>query len=564
MYKIFSRIFILFLIFLFGCFQHTSFAQQQVDPSQLKSMYEDSRFQEILSITTESEDTLSLLYRAKSLYSLDQCSEANRLLQFIKQSSVSEIRQDAYWTSILCLVQLRELTHATYQLFLLEEIFRLPAYRSSSTNLKRDLLRFLTESELLELSRRDLKPDQLLEVYRHGNFSSQVPLASYLQNQLQLSGVDSSVIASVSKSTAVISSRTVPEGFVYRIGVLLPYSEDPEFIESQSAKALYNGLIIAIDELNKRFDRTYVQLRFLNSSMIDDSANTIQETLWMDHPVDVVIGPLYSDRAIELISELQLYQIPVVLPLANSDEIHGFNSSVIQLNPTFSVHGRAMARYAVSTLGYDTLSVITDRNSLGYAAAVAFKDEAEKLGALIPEFYAGDMANTGYDIRPFTNTLFSDSVMIDSLNLTPVEAIYAPFTGAGAQTLIRLLMTDLAAKRNPLPILGLEEWNSDETQSLRLDSAQVYYSSAFRDLSDSIKVQRFHLNYEGRFSEPPSLLAQTGYDTGLFIGGLLLETGNPSSFFRSLHTHLPFSGLRQTYVIRNSINQSVEIHPYFR
>lgn len=539
-------------------------AQDYPISAQLKMMYEESRFQEIVTLTSGLDGTLPALYKAKSHYALDQCSEALPILRSIKRSEELEIREDAQWTSILCLVQVREFVLAAKQLYDAERAFSLPVYRTAANKLKRDLLRFLTEPQLLQLSRMDLEKEQLLELYRFGDISPDGLLSAYFERQLHLLGVDSSEVASIFKSPTSTLSKTIPEGFVYRIGVLLPHSEDPADVESENSRALYNGLILAVDELNQQNNRTHIHLRFLNSTADDDSVNTGFSSFWMDKPVDVIFGPLYSNRAIDILSDLSAYSIPVILPLANSDQIHEILNSVIQLNPTFSVHGREMARFAVNTLGYDTLSVIADRYSLGYAAAVAFKEEAERLGALVPEFYAGDMSNTGYDIRPFTNTLFSDSIMVDSLDLTPVQAVYAPFTGAGAQTLIRLLMTDLAAKRNNLPVLGLEEWNSETIEPLRLGDAQIYYSSSFIHPPDSSNVQEFTQLYEGRFSETPYILAQTGYDAGRFIGNLLLRSGNPSSFSDILQDHMPFSGLRQTYVIRNSVNQSVNIYPLFR
>lgn len=540
-----------------------AFAQNAVNSVQLRSLYTEAKYSEILAIESVQENSLLSLYKGKSFYALDRCSEALPELYLASTSIEKEISEDALWTQILCWIQLRDLNQATRKLFDAQSSFSLARYRSSSVSLKRDLIRFLSEKQLLELSRTLSDPDHLFELYNQGEFTTESLIANQLRLSLTRFGVDSLKIYSVSKPVITQTTRTPPEGFVYRIGVLLPINQDPVSIESQNSRALYNGLLLAIDELNDKDERFQIHIRMMNSSFAEENADSLLSVLWMDNPVDVIIGPLFSSRAAVLTQNTAQYGIPIVLPLANSDQLIQPGVPTVQLNPVFSVHGREMARFAVQSLKLDTVSVISDRNSLGYAAAIAFKEEAERLGALIPTFFAGDMANTGYDIRPFTQTLYTDSVMIDSLGITPAKAVYAPFTGAGAQTLIRLLMTDLSAKQNPLTILGLEEWNNDDLVELRVDSSRIYYSSPFLQEPDSIATTNFIQNYERRFGEEPNVLAQTGYDAGSFIGELLLQSGNPIDYRLTLKNPPAYQGLRQNYVVRNYLNQSVYIFTLF-
>lgn len=557
----FISISLLSILFFSALGYEYSNAQDQTEGSSLLNLYNESKFTEILSITESSDDYLSLLYKGKSLFALDRCSEAIPNLSRARGSSELEIKEDADWTIILCLIQLRDYSYASHLLFDSDQIFTRFSYKNEANNLKRELLSFLTEDQLLRLSRTITDTQDLLDLYQYGTFTDSSPVYSQIRLQLSRFHVDSLIVQKIHKPSMVNVNRNPPEGFTYRIGVLLPYNDNQLSIETQSSKALYNGLLLAIDELTEFSGKPQIQLQLINSSEITDTSSTIINQYWIDNPVDLVIGPLFSSRTSTLASHISQFDKPVIVPLANSDEIQSHNSPIIQLNPNFSVHGRQMARYAVNTLGLDTLSVITDRNSLGYAAAVSFKEEAERLGALIPTFFAEDMASTGYDISPFAQTLYSDSVMIDSLKLTPPQAIYAPFTGSGAQTLMRLLITDLTAKRNSIPILGLEEWNSREVLEFKEDSTLIYYSTPFFTQPDSLNLARFIERYEQRFGEEPTVLAQTGYDTGVFISELFNEIGNPSHLRFHLKNPSPYDGLRQRYEIRNYVNQSIHIYP---
>lgn len=552
---------ILSILFLSIFGQESITAQDNSEVSELRKLYTDSKFIELLRIIEAKDDDLSELYRGKSYYALDRCSEAIPNLSRAIASTEVEIKEDARWTIILCHIQLRDFTFALHQLFDADTLFTTFTYKNAANSLKKELLAFLTEEQLLQLSRTLTNPDELLELFELGTFTKESPLYSHFISQLSRFHVDSTVIGTIQKSSIVNLRRNPPKGFTYRVGVLLPYNENPLSIESQNSRAIYNGILLAMDEPTGLDGTPQIHVQLMNSAEISDSSNSIMNSYWIEKPVDIVVGPLFSSRTTRLASHISEFNIPVIVPLANSDEIQSYHGPIIQLNPTFSIHGREMARYAINTLGLDTVSIITDRSSLGYAAAISFKEEAERLGAIIPTFFAENMANTGYYIRPFTETLYVDSLMIDSLKLTPPQAIYAPFTGSGAQTLIRLLLTDLSAKKNPLPILGLEEWNSEEAFSFREDSTRIYYSTPFLQEPDSIKLSEFIERYEQRFGEDPSVLSQTGYDTGLFVKSLIGQIGNPSDLLRTLQNPPTIQGLRQSLDIRNFVNQSVHIYP---
>ncbi|MEO9886511.1 MAG: hypothetical protein ABJG33_12835, partial [Balneola sp.] len=61
-----------------------------------------------------------------------------------------------------------------------------------------------------------------------------------------------------------------------------------------------------------------------------------------------------------------------------------------------------MAQYAVNSLGLDTVAVLAEMDALGEASALAFRHEAERLGAFVQHFFLKDLESDGYDISEYT------------------------------------------------------------------------------------------------------------------------------------------------------------------
>ena len=154
-------------------------------------------------------------------------------------------------------------------------------------------------------------------------------------------------------------------------------------------------------------------------------------------------APYYAPLAEE-------YDTPLFLPLANADSLDLHNNYMFQVNPSFSSQGAKIAKYAVETLGYDTLGIIAEQGSLGEAAAHSFLRESERLGAFVAYDFVENLEELGYGITDFTQYFTTDT--LDSVTI--IDAVYAPFTGTIAQTLIESLLTDLEAMQSTVDILG--------------------------------------------------------------------------------------------------------------
>lgn len=537
---------------------------QDPDQNVLKGLdlYGEQRFEEAALSFQASTHPIAPLFVGKSLYLAGRFQDAIPSLLEAGRSEVLSVAEEASYVLALCHIQLREYPPAVAHLSAGDDALD-PDLRARSTRLLRQTIGFLTDYQLLEVLRSTQDVALLSNLYRYASASTSPLLLDAIRTTVARLDPDAGVLP---RLPPVITSdghssgsqyRVPPDGFSYSIGVVLPApEEDPDIVAT--SKELYQGILSAIELLQQDPAAPRIHVRYLNTHAEKDSLEEIVRDVWLRDRVDVLIGPLFSDNAVELSRFADLYRIPVVAPLANSDGIRGEGGMTVQLNPPFSVHGRAMARFAVRELGFDTLAVISDTRSFGYGAATAFKEEAERLGALISTFYAADLASIGFDISPFTDQLVTDTVLIDSLGIIPPQAIYAPFTGQAAGNLSRLLLTDLEGKRSRIPILGSEEWSSYAQQTRRRHD--IHYSTPFNPAPDSVELERFSEQYESRFAEPPGFYATIGYDTGRFVAQALRRSGNPAYLQAEFRRSADVTGLALRIALRpDLINSQVYI-----
>jgi ABC-type branched-subunit amino acid transport system substrate-binding protein len=231
------------------------------------------------------------------------------------------------------------------------------------------------------------------------------------------------------------------------------------------------------------------------------------------------------------------------------------------MNPTFEVHGKRMAQHAVQQLGLDTLAVITPNDALGTASARSFRQEAERLGAFVSYYIEEDFSSFGYDLTDFTKVFTTDSVEVDSLNYIPTEAIYAPFTGQAANTLMSLLMTDLEVLNSGMIVLGSEEWQSANLSAYQERNFEIYYSQSFGEAADTSATRLFEEDFQTRFGLEADQFSKLGYDIGNFLFESLSIAANPAQLTHSIRSRDPYNGLA---IIIDMEGQRINQHVYIR
>jgi tetratricopeptide (TPR) repeat protein len=354
-----------------------------------------------------------------------------------------------------------------------------------------------------------------------------------------------------------------PGGIVFNIGVLLPAFE-PGSEPFRVSQGLYYGIMMAADEFNRRNPDKKVRLHYSDDS---DPAAAFSNMVWNNN-VDLIIGPLYSESVSIIAPLAEKYGIPVLAPLANSDDLNRDYAYLYQSNPTFSARGKKMAEFAVRRMGFRRLAIMVEKNSLGVDEAMAFRDEAERLGATIVYFFLEDFGARAFDITDFTvhfsdpNFLSNlDPDLFQSIQPKPVDALYIPFTGQAAPTLINLVLTDLQANRSDAVILGSQELGMSEINRDFMQYFRMYYTESMAVQEGNEDVINYRIDYKNRFGVDANLFGFVGYDTSNFIFRSLEEIRNPELLNYHLRFRPAWDGLSSILDFKGTyVNQGVQIH----
>ncbi|HKL20121.1 MAG TPA: ABC transporter substrate-binding protein, partial [Halalkalibaculum sp.] len=167
----------------------------------------------------------------------------------------------------------------------------------------------------------------------------------------------------------------------------------------------------------------------------------------------------------------------------------------------------------------------------------------------------------GYEIAEYTKYLTADSLKIDSLgNYHNIDAVYAPFTGQAAPTLIDLLLIDLEATNSEVIVLGSQEWGATAIPDDRLGNRTVYFSESYYINSMSDKVEQFRENYSNRFGIEANRFAMIGYDAASYLLQTLERVKNPALLKNALSRQPLYEGLISNIRFDGThVNQEVKI-----
>lgn len=531
------------------------------------SLYEQGDYERAIRILQQSDEPEALLFTGKSYFALNNYLKALHFLNEVPSSASSEVYHEAKYTAALSYFQLDDFSSSL-------DVLKSLSDERPSTNVSRSALQlfdqvlgYLTLKQrrevFLETKSDEVRLDLIESTIGRVKYSSAVAFFEIFKrsvndfDQLRVSRIEAQLSDSIVYSQRYNPNQVVqaPKGIAYNIGVVLPEFEfdAPEY---EIPQHLYFGIQLAIEEFNSSNTDQKAFITYKNSNTADINAEAIVTDLVWNQDVDVIIGPLFSGIAKEFSNLAEEYEIPMLLPLANADGLDLYNNYVFQLNPAFSTQGEIMARYAVNVLGYDTLGVIAEKGSLGAPAARAFMHEVERNGGFVEYYFEEDLEKLGYDIRDYSKFFTTDT--LDSVDM--VEAVYAPFTGTVAPTLVASLLTDLEAMRSSVAILGSEEWMNVDLEDRRLSETELFFTESFSVDTSTSKAQTFASGFRLRFNTQPNQFAYIGYDAANVILTTLKKVKNPAYLRDSLKDLDNFFGLSSKISFKGThVNQEVQI-----
>ena len=562
---------------------------QQMQYHELLSMYEQGLdsiiIQQYLTPTSEAE----YYYLASSYLRLGDYNQA--LIYFSSLINIFSSEESIWWNIEAGLAKAKILFYLNNHSTALEQAYALSIHSSLTEDQKNraatfveDILGYLSPSDLVQLL-TDIYPIQLKAIILQEliytiPYELAKSLLSDVEQLAEKSGEsDNLTLSRVKQQLSVpvqyqsrydpFKQYTVPNGFHYRLGILLPtYSlDDPRYTVVQD---LYKGMSFAAEEFNANTTDAKIFLIYkstsdttsrnsemrVQKSNSDHFAHTQFSSLVISDRVSAIIGPLFSNEAPSYAPLAEEYDTPLFLPLANADSLDLHNNYMFQVNPSFSSQGAELARYAVENLGYDTLGIIAEQGSLGETAAHSFLRESERLGAFVAYNFVENLEEQGYGITDFTQYFTTDT--LDSVTI--IDAVYAPFTGTIAQTLIESLLTDLEAMRSTIDILGSEEWGGVNINASRLPETDIYFSRGFAVDTTQNKTQLFASSYKERYGDYPTNFSYIGFDVAYYVMRELYLAKNPKALKNRIKKSSEYKGYAFTIDFLNThVNSSVFI-----
>lgn len=530
--------------------------------------YQKQQFGEAADIFNRIDTPEAKLFAGKSYLAMGQYLRAKVLLQEVDSTRSPALFPEAQYTAALVDFQIRQYGRALDRLKGVISGGAGNQLAVDSRQFYNELLNYLTLEQrrgaFQASNRRDVQYDLIRSAVGLVPWqTARVLLETYrgtLPPDYESSGLDR-LEEQISDSLSYRQrnrSLTAPEGTIYDIGAALPLFEpgDPEFSVSQG---LYFGYLLAIESFNENNSGVRAVLRHRDTDENNGVAHVLSDFAW-NTSVDAILGPLFSGPASQMAPWAEQYQIPMLAPLANSDDLFSDNPYIFQANPTFATHGREMARHARNELGLDSLAIFVEQGSLGEGSAHAFRAEFEKLGGRVPYFFSSNLESEGYEIGEYTRHFTTDPVLIDSLNYQQVEGVYAPFTGQAASTLIDLLLVDLNALNPGMTVLGSAEWGRSELSEQRIGNREIYFTESFYLNTNSADVEAFSQRYRERFDMDPNEFAMIGYDSASYLLRTLGEVRNPALLKSALKTAPVYHGLISDIQFDGThINQRVKV-----
>jgi ABC-type branched-subunit amino acid transport system substrate-binding protein len=170
-----------------------------------------------------------------------------------------------------------------------------------------------------------------------------------------------------------------------KIAALLPLMRESEMSGAKEIAAdIADGIQYAVERFSLDTEqRVRVTLVQHDTQRETQRAASGVRTLAADQKLVAILGPVFSNTTLAAARAAQEIGIPLISPTANANGIAAAGRCVFQANPDYEFRGKAMARYAVLTRGFQRLAVLAPSDSYGKFLAQGFLDEAKRLGARV-------------------------------------------------------------------------------------------------------------------------------------------------------------------------------------
>jgi ABC-type branched-subunit amino acid transport system substrate-binding protein/TolA-binding protein len=341
-----------------------------------------------------------------------------------------------------------------------------------------------------------------------------------------------------------------------KIGVLLPLSGDGSYF---GQRALY-GIELALDMLHKHHATPQISLVVRDSQGDSRVASEALRTLAQDAQVIGVIGPLFSQVAMDLAAVAEQLEVPYISPYAPEGNFPATSPYAFRNSLTDTLQGRFLAEYAVRGLQLQRFAVLYADDAYGTSLRDAFVTPLREFGGEVVAIaaYAPDATEfskpikaiggvddeTLQDLRAGATVTATENIPSE-VHPPIYDAIFIP----GDYDKVALLAPALAFYNiHGVQLLGTDGWNAEEILAIGDHSLEgaIFVDGFFAD-SPAAAVQEFVKGFRQRYNKAPDLLAAQAYDTLLIVAQALQDGATTRSALRdALHNVHNFPGVSGT------------------
>ncbi len=312
------------------------------------------------------------------------------------------------------------------------------------------------------------------------------------------------------------SEASQPEVFI--LGIALPMSEGDQSL----AQAMFNGIRLAVNEHNDRFgDQWPVRMVFRDSRGTAGGGASAASEL-VEEGASAIVGPLYSEEADAAANVANRASTVMIAPLATEEFVSQGRSFVFQANPTWTIRGQMLARFAVDRFGHNRYAIFAELgDSYSERMAEGFQEELIRAGKQVLHYRLVAQGSDWYNLGRILPPASWDSL----------EGVYLPISGEDAGQFASAALSSLSGSAVQVQVFGNSEWGNLAALSLASDYNTVYTTS-FHLLTGDAAVQRFDEAYRELSGIRPEgetgRLAYAGYDVTRFLLTRLTQSGDAS------------------------------------
>lgn len=346
---------------------------------------------------------------------------------------------------------------------------------------------------------------------------------------------DDTPLSEVQEEVKLVQFSALKEGDKAEVALLLPLGsvERP----AQNYLDLYRGFLIGLDSV--RMSGYSVNVNLYNTAHDHHRIEEIISSGILDK-MNLVVGPVYEDELIPVVTALQGKNIPIVSPLANLT--HTTSSAVFQMSPAPNtklnkVEGLFDGSKRVVIISTDNIdnefdsevrsmikdtSRIVEHKYIYEHPSIIEKREKER-EKMREEGLEVDDTPSPSDMSPLLQSDEESIIVITANNEIEVDRILAAIASAN------IALTARSQRVAPFVIFGNNRWNRYRNiDRAILFTNNVTLLSTYHARRSEPVIKAFDKRFVEEFGSLPSLYAYRGYDAAMvFVKALYgtIETG---------------------------------------